>query len=52
MVLPIKQIIKMENNKEMGEWLNDFNLPHPQVIAGPCSAETEATAMAIAHTLT
>jgi chorismate mutase len=31
----------MENKKEMRTWLNDFNLTHPFVIAGPCSAETE-----------
>jgi chorismate mutase len=27
----------------MRTWLNDFNLTHPFVIAGPCSAETEET---------
>jgi chorismate mutase len=31
---------KMENKKEMRNWLNEFNLTHPLVI-GPCSAETE-----------
>ena len=31
----------MVNNKEMRKWLDDFNLPHPLMIAGPCSAETE-----------
>ena len=30
----------MVNNKEMRKWLEDFNLSHPLVIAGPCSAET------------
>jgi len=39
----------MENNKEMRTWLNDFNLPHPLVIAGPCSAETEEQVMQIAR---
>jgi chorismate mutase len=31
----------MEKKEEMRTWLNDFNLTHPFVIAGPCSAETE-----------
>jgi chorismate mutase len=31
----------MENKKEMRNWLNEFNLTHPFVIAGPSSAETE-----------
>ncbi len=31
----------MENKKEMRNWLKDFKLNHPLVIAGPCSAETE-----------
>ena len=41
----------MENNKEMRTWLNDFNLTHPLVIAGPCSAETEEQVLKIAHEL-
>lgn len=41
----------MENNKEMRTWLNNFNLPHPLVIAGPCSAETEEQVLKIAHEL-
>lgn len=41
----------MENNKEMKTWLNNFNLPHPIVIAGPCSAETEEQVLKIAHEL-
>ena len=41
----------MENNKAMGEWLHAFDLPHPLVIAGPCSAETEEQVMDIAHQL-
>ena len=41
----------MKNNKNMREWLNNFNLSHPLVIAGPCSAETEAQVMKIAHEL-
>ena len=31
----------MENKKEYRNWLEQMNLDHPLVIAGPCSAETE-----------
>jgi chorismate mutase len=41
----------MENKKEMRTWLDDFNLAHPLVIAGPCSAETEDQVLKIAHEL-
>jgi chorismate mutase len=41
----------MENKKKMGTWLKDFNLTHPLVIAGPCSAETEEQVLKIAHEL-
>jgi chorismate mutase len=41
----------MENKKEMRKWLDDFNLNHPLVIAGPCSAETEEQVLKIAHEL-
>lgn len=41
----------MENNTHMRQWLNDMNLPHPLVIAGPCSAETEEQVLHIAHAL-
>ena len=41
----------MENNKEMRQWLDDFGLSHPLVIAGPCSAETEEQVLKIAHEL-
>jgi len=41
----------MENKKEMRKWLDDFNLTHPLVIAGPCSAETEEQVLKIAHEL-
>ncbi|MFB9077554.1 chorismate mutase [Flavobacterium procerum] len=41
----------MENKKEMRKWLEDFNLNHPLVIAGPCSAETEEQVLKIAHEL-
>jgi chorismate mutase len=33
------------------KWLNDFNLDHPLVIAGPCSAETEEQILKIAYEL-
>lgn len=41
----------MENKKEMRKWLDDMALPHPLVIAGPCSAETEDQVLQIAHEL-
>ena len=41
----------MENKKELGNWLNELNLDHPLVIAGPCSAETEEQVLRIAHEL-
>ncbi|MGB0892655.1 MAG: 3-deoxy-7-phosphoheptulonate synthase, partial [Flavobacteriaceae bacterium] len=41
----------MENTKELRTWLDDFNLNHPLVIAGPCSAETEEQVLNIAHQL-
>lgn len=41
----------MENKKEMRAWLDDMQLDHPLVIAGPCSAETEEQVLKIAHEL-
>ena len=41
----------MKNKKDMRAWLDDLNLSHPLVIAGPCSAETENQVMTIAHEL-
>ena len=41
----------MENKKELRTWLDDFQLKHPLVIAGPCSAETEDQVLKIAHEL-
>ncbi|MEC7784754.1 MAG: bifunctional 3-deoxy-7-phosphoheptulonate synthase/chorismate mutase type II [Bacteroidota bacterium] len=41
----------MENKKELRNWLDAFNLDHPLVIAGPCSAETEEQVLKIAHEL-
>lgn len=41
----------MENKKALRNWLDAFNLEHPLVIAGPCSAETEEQVLKIAHQL-
>ncbi|MEX0272860.1 MAG: chorismate mutase [Flavobacteriaceae bacterium] len=41
----------MENSRKMRTWLDDMQLPHPLVIAGPCSAETEEQVMTIANEL-
>ena len=41
----------MENTSTLRKWLDDMDLPHPLVIAGPCSAETEEQVMEIAHAL-
>ena len=41
----------MDITTENRKWLDDFNLSHPLVIAGPCSAETEDQVMKIAHEL-
>lgn len=41
----------MQNKKELRSWLDAFQLSHPLVIAGPCSAETEEQMLKIAHQL-
>jgi chorismate mutase len=41
----------MKNKKELRTWLDDLQLDHPLVIAGPCSAETEEQVLKIAHEL-
>ena len=41
----------MKNTKELRTWLDDLNLDHPLVVAGPCSAETEDQVLKIAHEL-
>jgi chorismate mutase len=41
----------MKNSKQLRTWLDDMQLEHPLVIAGPCSAETEAQVLKIAHGL-
>ena len=41
----------MQNKKELRGWLDAFQLTHPLVIAGPCSAETEEQMLKIAHQL-
>ena len=45
------KIKSMENKKEMRQWLTNFDLDHPLVIGGPCSAETEDQVLKIAHEL-
>jgi chorismate mutase len=40
----------MQTNND-ANWLKQMQLTHPLVIAGPCSAETEAQVLAIAHQL-
>lgn len=37
--------------RKTNDWLEKFNLSHPLVIAGPCSAETEQQVLKIAHQL-
>lgn len=41
----------MTNKTSFKNWLEKFNLDHPLVIAGPCSAETEEQVLNIAHQL-
>ncbi|MGO2101636.1 MAG: chorismate mutase [Psychroflexus halocasei] len=41
----------MKNDKSIKNWLKEFQLNHPLVIAGPCSAETEEQVLKIAHEL-
>lgn len=41
----------MENTSIWKNWLNNLNLSHPLVIAGPCSAETQEQVLKIAHQL-
>lgn len=38
-------------NKNFRTWLDDMKLDHPLVIAGPCSAETEAQVLETAHAI-
>ena len=41
----------MKNSPALRTWLDDMQLDHPLVIAGPCSAETEDQVLKIAHEL-
>jgi len=41
----------MRNNKNLRKWLDDMQLSHPLLIAGPCSAETEQQVLDIANQL-
>ena len=43
--------MKMNITQENRKWLDDMNLPHPIVIAGPCSAETQEQVLKTAHLL-
>lgn len=38
-------------NTNFKKWLDEMNLDHPLVIAGPCSAETEKQVLEVAHEL-
>ena len=38
----------MKNTIELKTWLDDLNLDHPLVVAGPSSAETEDQVLKIA----
>jgi 3-deoxy-D-arabino-heptulosonate 7-phosphate (DAHP) synthase len=47
-----KKIIRKDGKQERNEnMVERFNLTHPFVIAGPCSAETEEQVLKIAHEL-
>ena len=41
----------MKITKDNKKWLDNMSLPHPIVIAGPCSAETEEQVLQTAHQL-
>jgi chorismate mutase len=41
----------MENDNSLRHWIDDLNLQHPLVIAGPCSAETEEQVLTVARAL-
>lgn len=41
----------MKNKNKFRTWLDSFQLNHPLVIAGPCSAETEEQVLKVAHQL-
>lgn len=41
----------MQNSKKLRSWLDDFQLQHPFLIAGPCSAETQDQILQVAHQL-
>src|SRR5699024_5553357 len=41
----------MQDNRLKNSWLQEFELSHPLLIAGPCSAETEEQVLNIAHAL-
>jgi len=41
----------LKDSKHLRHWLDEFELDHPLVIAGPCSAETEKQLIDTAHRL-
>jgi len=41
----------MQDNKIKDNWIDEFGLSHPLLIAGPCSAETEEQVLEVAHQL-
>jgi len=41
----------LKDSKRLRSWLEDFNLDHPLVIGGPCSAETEEQLLMTAQQL-
>lgn len=41
----------MERDNSLRQWLDDLNLQHQLVIAGPCSAETEEQVLTVARAL-
>lgn len=44
-------MFRMENDKKLRNWLDRYDLDHPIVLAGPCSAETREQVLTIAHKL-
>lgn len=51
MACPEKSEKIMKNSAAMRTWLDDLQLNHPLVIAGPCSAETQEQVLQTAHQL-
>ncbi len=45
------RLYTMDSNSTWGDWVQELSNEQPLLIAGPCSAETEAQVMATAHGL-